>query len=242
MTELKLATLNIHHRRTDAAIRRDIAALIDRGCDIVACQEMGGHLDAATSHPGWGLHMPQHEPGMASTPLLWRRDTMRALGLGQRLIHGAEDVPAKAAGPEKVAPKYLVRARFVHKPSGQTVHVGNSHAVASNYLRDVRPLFDRHMAVLADYTRRRPGGLVFLAGDYNATIRDDRFTRPVRAAGLTSNWSDKTAPDGGTKGPRAIDHILLRRISPGHRITDQETVMLGSDHKALIVTFALARR
>ncbi len=241
MTELKLATLNVHHRRTDAAIRRDICALIERGCDVIALQEMGGHIDAATGHPGWGLHMPQHEPGQASTPILWRRDTMRALGVGQRLIMGAEDMPADAAGPTKISPKYLVRGRFEHKPSGQVVHVGNSHAVASNYLTAVRPLFDRHMAVIADYTRRRPGGLVFLAGDFNATIRDGRFTKPLGVADLISNWESKTAPDGGTKGPRAIDHILYSP-HPRFRITAQATVKLGSDHKALIVTFALADR
>ncbi len=241
MTTLSICSYNVHHRRTDAAIRRDISALIDRGCDVVCPVEMGGHLDAATDHPGWGLHMPQHEPGQASTPILWQRDTMRALGVGQRLIHGAEDVPAEAAGPETVSPKYLVRGRFLHKPSGQTVHVGNSHVVASNYLPEVRPLLARHMAVIADYTRRRPGGLVLLAGDYNATIKDDRFTEPLGVTDLVSNWESATAPDGGTKGPRAIDHILYIPY-PRFRITAQETVKLGSDHKALIVTFALADR
>lgn len=177
--------------------RRDVAAIIDGGSDIIALQEMSSwkkrqsiqsaFLDCAEcTFDGW---IPVRAvPG--GLPILWRSDQFDLVEKGLRQVTDDTYVGPRGAGPKVMRARWITWAHLRDRDSGRHVFVLNTHGVPTVQTSSGRPnwklrkrvlLYREHMRGLRHFIQEiqaRPGGAILVTGDFNVNFRKDRQVQP----------------------------------------------------------------
>jgi len=262
--EFTVGTFNVKHRRSVNRVHADLARLVSDHCvDVVCLQEMGhSHYPSLRNLPGdWDAYMPPlttgQPGGRADTPIIYNVETMRHVRSGFRIATSPQKVEYDSnGGGGDVEEKAISWVRLRHRATGMDLVVLNAHAVAGveahgrpapHHPQRVR-LFVKMMRTIRRMVRFRTGlgQLVFIGGDFNvdyradSRVQDHRF--PYRALGdhgIISTYQVLGAPRSiGTIGNRLVDYVFFRR-SPHIEVLKHRIVALGSDHAAVLATFAL---
>jgi hypothetical protein len=261
MSQLTVATWNVHHRRSDTAIARDLDAVLATGVQLLGVNEVGGHESAVgEARSQVGHFQPHGGPGAASSGLLWRSDVLQLVRKGKRLASHALDVGPRGAGPAHMPPKYVTWAQFLHTESQRNVFALVSHfpatiEVAGRPNVTLRKRLDvtRAMWIANAWlvARFSPRGQVLLLGDMNWDARTDEgvYADAPRAAadrmGMRTSYEQLGLPSQGTLRNRLIDYVMYPRDRPStvqavsQRIFD---VNADNDHRVLAVDMSLSTR
>lgn len=220
-TALTVATVNLAEGAGDA---QAVAALVrDQGVDLLAVQELTPEAERALEAAGLDQELPysatEPEAPWAGTGLWARMPLSDAQTLEGFTFHQVRATVELESGPVTVLAAH---------PAAPQIRGGHVWA-------------DEQQA-LVDLVASLEGPLI-LAGDLNAT-RDHAAFRDLEAAGLTDapdaagSGFAPTFPEGLRVPPlAAIDHVLTREVEL--RATDVAAHTIpGSDHRALVVTYA----
>jgi hypothetical protein len=261
MSQLSVATWNVHHRRHNAAIAADIDKVLAEGVELLGLNEVGGHQSAVgTARQDIGHVQPSGAKGAPSSALLWRTDVLQLMRHGRLQATKAVYVGPRGAGPAHMHAKFVTWAQFLHLESNRRVFALVSHFPATieragkpNIALRKRMQVTRAMwatnAVLV--SRFAPRGQVLVLGDMNWDARTDEGTyadAPRAAAdsmGLQTSYETLGLPSAGTKGGRLIDYVLYPRDrsnaieAVAQRIFDVNT---DNDHRVLAVDMSLTAR
>jgi len=201
-----------------------------------------------------------------ATPILYKSAKFRLLSTGWRQLSDTTYVGRAGAGPATLKPKFVNYVELQHRVTDRTIYVLNSHAVASVQGRDggrntKHParlrLYRQHMDGLKRLITklRATGDPVFSTGDFNVNYRRDSVVRDpmfpyvnMREVGVHASYEYLGMPDIGThqlangNNTRLIDYVF----SLDHAaVTPRKQEILqgyGSDHRPVMVRFALDRR
>ncbi len=201
----------------------DVKALMDKGADIIALQEMSSwkkrskiqkrFVDCATCvYDAW---MPvKAVPG--GQPILYRSDKFTLLGTGMVQVSPDTYVGPRGAGPSTMRAKYIIWARLREISTQRQVYVLNNHAVPTVQQGNGRPnkqkkrlqLYRMHMdglRALIDQIKTTTGGSIFVLGDLNVNYRSDRVVKDplfpfynMGQVGAAATFETLGIPDRGT--------------------------------------------
>jgi hypothetical protein len=261
MSQLSVATWNVHHRRSNAAIAGDLNDVFAAGVELLGLNEVGGHEAAiGRSRQHIGHFQARGSFGAASSALMWRSDVLRLIRAGKRRASKEVYVGPRGSGPARMPPKFVTWAKFVHVETRRHVFALVSHFPATieasgkpnvtlrRRLRVTREMWTANEWLVSHF---RGHGQVFVLGDMNWDARTDDgvYVDAPRAAasrmGLRTTYEALGLPAGGTKGDRLIDYVLYPRNRPGkvkavsQRIFD---VNRDNDHRVLEANFLLTAR
>lgn len=238
--DIRVATWNIGDGKGKVRDLHNIA----RDADVIALQEAGdrGKELAAflVRHPFWAMYRPNDAPGQASLPFLYRRLLFEVVGSYAEPAVEARNVGPNGAGPSTTKPKWVTRLHLVHKETGRTLHVLNTHMIPSVTRTNLpaaeldarRKHYADHVDALDAVIAAR-AGVVVVCADLNAPKGFDLLA-PLMAD--LEGWST-----AATHGQRAIDHVLYR-LGPAISNSGHRVVKTTSDHNAVIATFTLTER
>ena len=168
---------------------------------------------------GWQTWHYPTAGGPNALAVSWRTSELELVDVTWRRMHpgGSRrdvDTPFPA--------RWVVTARFVHRASGRTVTLLNTHVnqaieTGDRFRRNANARFAKvHLATMAQMWDDAPGDVVVGTGDYNFDHVDDARARPrggitrVFAGHATSSWETLglrgTIP---TRNTRYIDYIFL---------------------------------
>jgi hypothetical protein len=261
MSHLSVATWNVHHHRSTAAIRGDLNDVLASDVQLLGLNEVGGHEAAvATRRANIGHFQAQGHPGIASCALMWRTDVLQLVRTGTRLASKAVYVGPRGAGPATMPPKYVTWAQFTHVHTRRNVFALASHFPATievagkpNVVLRRRLKVTHEMWVTNEWlvSRFLDRGQVVVMGDlnWNAETDDGSYADAPRAAaarmGLKTSYEALGLPPQGTKGNRFIDYVLYPKdrtntfTAVSQRIFD---VNPDPDHRVLAVDFSVQAR
>jgi hypothetical protein len=259
MSQLSVATWNVHHRRPDAAIAADIDNVLATGVELLGLNEVGGHQPAVgASRPNVGHVQPSGAKGAPSSALLWRTDVLQLLRHGRLRATKAVYVGPRGAGPAHMHAKFVTWAKFLHLESNRRIfalvnhfpatieRAGKPNITLRRRMRVTRAMWATNAVLVARFA---PRGQVLVLGDMNWDARTDEGTyadAPRAAAdtmGLQTSYETLGLPSEGTLGGRLIDYVLYPRDRPnaieavGQRIFD---VNADHDHRVLAVDMELS--
>ncbi len=220
---LRLATANLLLDNPDPAAL--VAGLSAAGPDVLLLQELTPE------------HLAKLEDAKALEPYPYRVLDPRPWVHGGAIL---SRLPLSGGRSFDCAGSPLTEAD-VATPAGP-LHVVNVHLVAPLDPARILTWHEQH----AELARRRPGGLVVLAGDFNATAQH----RPL-AALLRAGYRDAQRVAGGGLAPTwpttgrpgfpllRLDHVL---VGPGIGVTGIRRAQgPGSDHRPLVADLTLPR-
>jgi hypothetical protein len=259
--KLTVATWNVHHRRSNAAIGADLDQVLATGVQVLGVNEVGGHEAAVGRARDNVAHFQARgERGTASSAVLWRTDVLRLVRAGTRRATRRVYVGPRGAGPATMPPKFVTWAQLRHLETSRNLFVLVSHFPATIEI-DGRPnvVLRRRLKVNRAMWRANqwlasrflPRGQVLVVGDlnWNARVDDGSYADAPKASasrmGLETCYEALGLPASGTKGDRLIDYVLFPNSRPdvikatAQRIFDVNT---DNDHRVLAVDLRLSAR
>ncbi|MBS44833.1 MAG: hypothetical protein CMH83_17035 [Nocardioides sp.] len=232
--------------------------------DLIGWQETRNDpwADAAAVFEGEGWRTWQYPDlsGPKQLAVSWRPDVLRLVDVTWQRVHDGA-TPRETERPFPA--RYVVRARFVHRASGLTVTLLNTHL---NHAIETGHGFDdnlnarrakQHLRVLSRMWDRTPGDVVLGTGDYNFDQADDAAYRPAggisrRFAGRAVSSYDALGTDGvvPTLRTRWIDYVWVSAATlrgplgagpDGHAqlVTHRSLGGYRSDHRPLLARVRL---
>ncbi len=168
---------------------------------------------------GWQTWHYPTAAGPLALAVSWRTSELELVDVAWRQMHRGRsrrevDTPFPA--------RWVVTARFVHRASGRTVTLLNTHVnqaieTGDRFRRNLNARFAKvHLATMARMWDDAPGDVVVGTGDYNFDHVDDARARPrggltrAFAGHATSSWEALglrgTIP---TRYTRYIDYVFL---------------------------------
>jgi endonuclease/exonuclease/phosphatase (EEP) superfamily protein YafD len=263
---IRISTYNVQHALSAETAVSDIEKLA-AGSDIVTLQEMGSGarrrgvraalLDCSLC-PFEGYFPTPAVPG--STPILYRWDRFRLEATGSVQVSEDTFVGAAGAGPRTLRAKYVNWVRLRERATGRSLYVLNNHAVPTVQGRDGGPnrnyparlaLYGQHMSGLTSLITKlkADGSLVFVTGDFNVNFRRDRTVQAalfpyvrLGAVGMSASFATLGEPGRGTHSDRLIDYVWYLRQDAAKPVAQRVLRGYASDHRPLVVTFALTPR
>lgn len=260
---LGVASYNVQWRTPVAQLREDRDRLAARrGLDLVGWQETNSpqfrELNdryRARGWETWSWEGPREE-GPVALAFSWRTARLELLDVDWEKVSGAR----RGLG-EPHPPRWVVRARFRHRGTGQSVTLLNTHVQhAIEQGQDWRPgpnarSAKKHLRLMADLWRTTPGDVLLSTGDYNWDHHDDSAARPKggitdRFEGLaTSSFAElgheHVTP---THGSRWIDYVFLAdrtrrdgRAGTAQLVRHAVLTDFHSDHRPLVARLRLYR-
>lgn len=247
---LGIVSYNLWRENKPENVAKDVTYLLGRPDVTVICFQEGARWFGLVrklvkqTRGTWEIAEPVGSArGAKQNIVLWRTRRLELKSL--RFI----DLPE---GKRGVPDRWLVRYRFC--VTGLDKHVVvlathlHSHVQRPSWWRLPRQLdYRRHLRIIRRVVESaRSDRAVVAVADWNVDLGSaivnavPFFPKAVlRRAGMRSNW-DVLGRTGirGTHGRRYIDAIFKRPV-PWLRFKDQQVIPLSSDHKALLVRFAV---
>ncbi len=258
---LTVATWNVHHRRSNAAIGSDLDKVLATGVEVLGVNEVGGHEAAVgRSRDNIAHFQARGEPGSASSAVLWRSDVLQLVRAGTRRATRRVYVGPRGAGPATMPPKFVTWVQLLHLETRRNVFVLVSHfpatiehklrpnVVLRRRLKVNQQMWMANQWLVSRFLRR---GQVLVVGDlnWNAQMDDGTYADAPKASAsrmsLETCYEALGLPAQGTKGDRYIDYVLFPSRRPDViRATSQRVfdVNTDNDHRVLAVDLQLSDR
>ena len=253
-----VATFNVFRKLSYAEMLADARTLTDNpDIDIIGWQEAwdSAPVFAALQPRGWTTK--RFPKGAKELAVSWRRADFAFVSADQRLVaQGVSD----ENGRYPFGDRYAIRVTLRDRTTGELISVLDTHLPQA--IEDLdqpgswRPTYNSararlQLTRLARMWDRAPGRWVLGTGDYNVDARAEARTRPEggpskmfagRAVSSYAVLGKDLAPTHPTSG-RQIDYVHAARKAVRQeriRFLHQRTIPgLNSDHRALLVRFAL---
>ncbi len=253
-----VATFNQFRRLSYSQMLSDALTLAANPViDIIGWQEAwdSAPVFGALQSRGWATK--RFPKGAKELAVSWRRSEFKFVGADQRLVaRGVSD----ETGRYPFGDRYAIRVTLRDRDTGEQVSVLNTHLPQAIENLDRpghwRPTYNSararvQLTRLARMWDRAPGRWVIGTGDYNVDARAEARERPV--GGLSRMFAGRAVSSYSTLGKdiasthpvsgRQIDYVYAARKDVRQkrlRFIDQRTIPgLNSDHRALVVRFAL---
>ncbi len=253
-----VATFNVFRQLSYSDMLADARTLAaNPDIDIIGWQEAwdSAPVFSAIESQGWTTkRFPNSAKELAVS---WRPSEFKLVGADQRLVaRGISD----ETGRYPFGDRYAIRVTLRDRDTGELVSVLNTHLPQAIENLDRpghwRPTYNSarartQLTRMARMWDRAPGRWVIGTGDYNVDARAEARERPVgglsrmfagRAVSSYAVLGKDIAPTHPISG-RQIDYVYAARKDVRQerlKFIDQRTIPgLNSDHRALLVRFAL---
>ncbi len=253
-----VATFNVFRQLTSSQMLSDARTLAaNPAIDIIGWQEGWDSAPVYADLQPRGWTTKRFPKGAKELAVSWRRSQFEFVGADQRLVaRGVSDESGRYPFGDRWAIRVTLRAR----DSGELISVLNTHLPQAIENLDNpghwRPTYNsaRARVQLSRFARmwdRAPGRWVIGTGDYNVDARAESRERPY--GGLSRMFAGRAVSSYSVLGKdiasthpisgRQIDYVYAARQDVRQErlsFLDQRTIPgLNSDHRALLVKFAL---
>jgi hypothetical protein len=253
-----VATFNVFRQLSYSEMLSDAHTLAaNPDIDIIGWQEAWDSAPVFAELQPEGWTTKRFPKGAKELAVSWRRSEFTFVGADQRLVaRGVSD----ETGRYPFGDRYAIRVTLRDRDTGELISVLDTHLPQAIENLDKpghwRPTYNSararvQLTRMARMWDRSPGRWVIGTGDYNVDARAEARTRPIgglsrmfagRALSSYAVLGKDIAPTHPISG-RQIDYVYAARKDVRQerlRFIDQRTIPgLNSDHRALLVRFAL---